>query len=766
MREMRISEHDQIEIVRLRSLSRRSHRRLVPRNAPKSSREEVGLEILRTISESHVGKVGVVAIPTGAGKTRALAIISTSVTDIAIFFESYARLDEFVKARDAYIENAGIKDAARVVIRKGVMRACAYKDKVEKMRAERNVRSEVCGHCDLRVTCEAHAVAARGEVLLAVHASHASLRNEGSLTGRVVVFDEAPVEFTTTTWSHEDASHSRANAGSAKRQVDARAIAHVARSIETLLDSASNLWVMRGKPEHGLHISHAQLLEMITSNSELNVSEIHTALEHLEAARARRTMAGAPDPMFTRLTLFELRVGRRKVAHRRGIEDLWDALRVMLLVPTNDADTTEKERLLWERGELSASVAGDGVAKVELRRRRRLAVSPGGEGDDLDLGCVILSATGALHVDRIRALDRACDVQLVGIDVSGTAPHDRVHVVSASVSRSHLIARGELRRNGTRPAVWKRTLSATRAALEVVEEKRGEGIAAALRERVGILTFLGVRDRLDSDEGWKAAQELAGVRVLVHGHYGLDDVGSNEYLRQDVRMLLTLGHPTWHIGSIEADARFLGIDPAQLARDMATERLAQSEGRLRAGWDREGEAVVTVHVHVGPEAPDHWSEGSYRTVWPSSQHESNLSLDGALSEAISLECEPVSISDKNRVLAIVNRVDGGSSVRKGVCAAGSIRESSRDPAAQSGNTPTVIDRFQLVRALKAAGWVNHPVRSSPVKTGRPSTWAPPDWNLDQVQAWASERLAARDEVAVTRNSPEGQDAADEQPEAF
>lgn len=752
-----LERDQQVELVRMRSSRGRRTIDLVPNGAPKTSRGEVGLEILKSIADSHIGRIGVVSIPTGSGKTLALAMISVRLPGIALFFESYQRLEEFVATRDEYIAREKIDDALRVVVRKGVMRACAYKEQVERLGAERNIRSDVCGTCDLRKTCEAHATAKRGEVLLAVHASHASLRNEGALRNRVVVFDEAPVEFSTTRFAVGDVAHSLAGAGAAKRTEDARAISHVSRMLIDVLVAMSARWAISGRPQHGLHLSHDQLRTLFLTTDGVDVETLAVDLARLEIARTRRTATGAPDPMFPRLTLDDLKAARKKrpIPHRRGIEDLWDGVVPAIMLATGDEEQSAVDVMRGVRGEISGYVDGGGNACFELRRRRQFAVVD--EAEPLDLGCVILSATGALHVERIRALDRACEVQLIGIDTAGAAPHMRVHVVSQSVARRDLITEGDLLRRATRPNAWSRTLGAVRAGLELVRGRHGDSVADCLRERVGVLTYMAVRQRLEGEEGWRAAQEAAGVRVLVHGHYGLDDVGSNEYLRQDVRLLVTLGHPSWHLGSIEADARFLGLDPETLGREMAAERLAQGEGRLRAGWDRMGEGVLTVHVHVGPEAPEHWREGSYSTALPS-RHEARAAVDVAIDGLDG----PVSFGDTERVKCLVLALRGGAansfarSVKRkvhGPCERNGIGPGDpanavfglTDDACLTDTAPndgliSPSEALALRRALLACGWVSHPVRSAPGR-GRAATWAPPDWTTEQVEAWGRERCA-------------------------
>lgn len=630
--------------------------------------EAVEAAIWRAIGRAGAGRLPVVKIPAGVGKTRAaLRIASDAARDgRAVVYAVRTVGDD--PARNPHARPSLADEALALLapdvsgfIARGAMKACAFRRDVEpvfgRARRRRTCGTDEWDPCEHRETCDG-ARAARplpGAVMLVAHAALpellASMPRGAAEPGAdlplvadlppLVLVDESPGLVALT-------------------EADRLAV-------ETLYEdraaTAPGALRWRHVDECPRHPSKVGMAERCGCSLR-PVSALAAALAGV--------FTGWAEDFGRRVKAAEDRAWAQPFARRLTAADVWErlgesgpALLARLraaLDPGPDADPDADPAdhpaappLPWparlRRGEWRRYPSGDAFAAIlalwraleavaagedsATARRVALRLEPDGRRWALevraawapaaDAPIVLLDAT-PLPAELAAATGR--EVELHDVAARGGKPAAAVWVQTGAFRTPRLILRSH--HGAQRFGFWTGTATTTRTlllrAVKLVGDRHGPPAATGRRRVIALLTQKALADGLRGEVATSArdrAEHRAEVEALAAlrgelarlgyelrvGHYGRDERGSNLY--RDADAIVLAGDPRADFGTVEAEAHFLGLDAGAVYEGRRLADAVQGLARVRS--IRRAGADAPLLVYAGESAPPEvdgveWSE--------------------------------------------------------------------------------------------------------------------------------------------------------------
>ena len=540
--------------------------------------DEVGTEIARVIKAWTPGKLVVLIVTVGGGKTLA-SILALVEKGSGIYSAPTHRLADEV-------EEAFMRKGAAVQRRRGVLRAvdgagvplCSrYPVAAEIQKSGGSVPMLLCARCPEKAGCKARVPkGGDGGVAIVPHAMlPAARKNRPKL---VTIIDESPALM-------EEVELSRAQLMEAKLLLDGE---FLFETFEPGYTKAMQVLIGVLLAMKGGTVSPVDAASAYTYSAEGRLA-LDTALNHL----ARPLISGDQPKVDGVLNHVLALVKEYAKASTEGVRAASTGK------PLADADTNDSEVIRVSRGlkllkplrGFAKRVVDEGLTAFRWREGKLVIKVRSTVADDIaSHGGILLDATPDLA--ELRALRP--DLEVVHLSVADGALVRRQAIYKARASRKQLL------RN--RKPVWELV---TPWLKEALDRARQAGVTRLL-----LVTYLPIAQGLESGTGPCAAAIQAWKnegRELGIGHYG-GLLGLNQWKNFDG--CATIGDPWGSKPVVEERAEELGEDPEVAQRTFAARELEQAHGRLRAPT-----RSAPAHLwHFGTVAPLGWTETSAEVV--------------------------------------------------------------------------------------------------------------------------------------------------------
>lgn len=709
---------------------------------PEISIDHVSDQVAVWISESAANgheSLTIGVLPTASGKTHGMALAALKDPGgLAYFFKDHTKASAFVTMLHGAAKEMGV-EVPDVVYRKGVKLGCKYSDALQDCNGYDLVKRSLCGGCELHMRCDSTRQPKPHELLISVVDAFDSLAGEripaldpktpgekrALLDGRAIVVDEAPDEDVVTVVKIEALERVHYNRENYARVGTPRGINPVhAASMFGLGIMELAIAARRAEPvAYGQSWSGEALREMILA--------LHGGQNLLDATQA---LSSIETKCLPRLSLPELEEGRYQssedLPHTYAVETAWRALCPLAL--DDPKERAKQERSDGRRAFLVC--VGDRVT-LEVHARRVWGVGGGA-------GTLILSATGALHKERVRAANPHLDVRVVGARVRPVEGSKLVRVfsLSTSVSRMSLLDKGwpRLQHGEESPTKAEGTAgSAMCQVWPVLERELPPDRYQAVRKHHGLIGFRVIVDALkDSAELREHFEEKADLAPEEMGYFGLDETASNAF--ENLAGLMLYGSHVPNLGAISRKALALGLELDPLLAAIVGECYIQAEGRLR---HLRRDVPVAIWV-VRDKPPAHWEPGSYFVAEPGARAvgavtKPRKTLADALVRVARTTGEPLSAWVVGRMLEPAFPGSPGPVSNSAVLLLLLLSIGARRYSPQAVREAV----GQAGRALSSEdGWEVH--RVSAGGRGRPWTvHAAPGWTDAQAATWATTQRA-------------------------
>ncbi len=643
----------------------------------------------------------------GAGKTRALAQIALHDTGLAVILRSHKHARDFMEELELLAEQHGV-EKPRVAYCKGVRSGgCELWPRLEATKAAGLVKRSLCRACPSHGTCAATRVPGQNELILAVVDSMAMLEQNGVLKGRLVVIDEIPTEEireTVDSQVAEDVARYREEYASFGDPYAGKFAMLFGTAIREVVEAAKERYRSSGS-RHDSWLVGQELKDLVQStNGWRNL---------LDAASFLGGMQPTKLPTLSIKRVLHGSGYTEPFPHQLELEYLWRALCAL------DIDGEEDRRAAEASVGRLYLVAGPRGVRFEVARPRTLGLGR-------PAGTLLLSATGLMRAAKLAAANPHMDIETVGAQVDGVPGSRlvRVFAPTGDSTRRSLLDGGALRlmARSQRPRAEGVLVRALTEALRYLRKELGDPWAQRARQKVGLITFKGVIDVLESDQDLRARiEERSDVTLGPLGYFGLDETGSNAF--SECQILVLLGDHLPNLGAIGREADLLGIDPERALSIAHEEPLAQGELRLRHLRRSEPVAVVAVRRRV----PAIWPEGAYEELPRATRGRSSGAVD-ALVELAESTGGPISLTEA--LYAFGRR-------EKPLLEGQEAKDDSlqRDPSVGSRPWPRQTLRDAFPKAVEVLGWDVSEVPNGEGRGGRPERVAhPPTWSREELLA--------------------------------
>ena len=504
-----------------------------------------------------------IGLPTATGKSHHLPCIVGALHREGELVGIEANDHQEAEAKLDALTAAGFP----VNYRQGMDRVCKFKDEL-RSRGLLGLGSALCGHCADKDSCAAARRTQDGEVLLFVQGSALRLAHEGEFKGRVLLLDESPQHYALEKLKLKTLETRLLEEAQPLLRGDyAECAGRVGRAVRMLRESLEDKQARKAKADpssvaamHGFALHGDEARELFGKrvvSTQTGWVETNTVADELDALIEVRDMR-------------ILNVSGKE-AMRAALDDDLDT--VAEKIPLDRTTWTILEGLAnlahgTPGPEVTFRTHKDGHTTVHVGQAAPLA-----EAFKDARRVIVLSATVATMRAPLEAALGPVEVRNLNVAPVEGSQVTYIHV-RHSEARSVDLA-GDAGKATMRAAGLLRL-----AEPEIRKALRGDDATA------GLLTFKATRTALESESGralW--SEHLANTLVstlenIPIGHYGHDDTGSNAF--EGCNVLIGLGAFCENLGSVQDEARALGLDPDELLASKKAEHLIQFAGRARA----------------------------------------------------------------------------------------------------------------------------------------------------------------------------------------